>query len=66
MTMTLQLTEEQAAALHARAKRDGRTMQQVVSSALDEYLSRAADEESDRLAEQGARRFAELLRRLAE
>jgi hypothetical protein len=67
MAMTLRLTEEQAAALRARAKKEGRSMQQVARSALDDYLWRAADdEETDRLAEQGARRFADLLLRLGE
>ena len=65
--MTLRLTDEQTAALRARADTEGRSMQQVALSALDEYLLRARDDEhTDRLAEQGARRFAELLRRLGE
>ena len=67
MAMTLRLTDEQTAALRARAGREGRSMQQVVCSALDEYLLRAEDDEqTDRLAEHGAQRFAELLRRLGE
>jgi plasmid stability protein len=67
MAMTLRLTDEQTAALRARAGREGRSMQQVARTALDEYLLRADDDEqTDRLAEQGARRFAELLRRLGE
>jgi hypothetical protein len=67
MAMTLRLTDEQTAALRARADREGRSMQQVARSALDEYFVRAADDErTDRLAEQGAQRYAELLRRLGE
>ena len=67
MAMTLRLSDEQAAALRARAAREGRSMQQVARAALDEYLLRAEDDElTDRLTEQGARRFAELLRRLGE
>ena len=67
MAMTLRLTDEQAAALRARAEREGRSMQQVARAALDEYLLRAEDDElTDRLAEQGAQRFADLLRRLGE
>jgi plasmid stability protein len=67
MAMTLRLTEEQADALRVRAAKEGRSMQQVARSALDEYLLRVEDDElTDRLAEQGARRFAELLRRLGE
>jgi plasmid stability protein len=67
MAMTLRLTDEQAAALRARADVEGRSMQQVARSALDDYLLRADDNElTDRLAEQGAERYAELLRRLGE
>jgi plasmid stability protein len=67
MAMTLRLTDEQTQALRARAGREGRSMQQVARSALDEYLLRAEDDEqTDRLAEHGAQRFAELLRRLGE
>jgi plasmid stability protein len=67
MAMTLRLTDEQAAALRARAEREGRSMQQVALSALDDYLIRAEDDElTDRLAARGAERFADLLRRLGE
>jgi plasmid stability protein len=67
MAMTLRLSDEQTEALRARAGREGRSMQQVARTALDEYLLRAEDDEqTDRLAEQGAKRFAELLRRLGE
>lgn len=67
MAMTLRLTDEQTSALRARADREGRSMQQVARSALDDYLLRADDDElTDRLAEQGAQRYAELLRRLGE
>ena len=67
MAMTLRLTDEQAEALRARASKEGRSMQQVALSALDDYLLRTEDDEqADRLAAQGAQRFAELLRRLGE
>jgi plasmid stability protein len=67
MAMTLRLTDEQAAALRARADKEGRSMQQVARSALDDYLLRTEDDElTDRLAEQGAERFAALLQRLGE
>jgi plasmid stability protein len=67
MAMTLRLTDAQAEALRARASREGRSMQQVARSALDEYLRRAEDDElTDRLTEQGAQRFADLLRCLGE
>ena len=65
--MTLRLSEEQSAALRARAEKEGRSMQQVIAAAVDEYLLRTEDDElTDRLAEQGAERFSELLRRLGE
>jgi hypothetical protein len=67
MAMTLRLTDAQAEALRARASREGRSMQQVALSAIDDYLLRTQDDElTDRLTEQGAERFAELLRRLGE
>jgi rRNA-processing protein FCF1 len=65
--MTLRLTQEQTEALRTRAEREGRSMQQVAITALDDYLVRTQDDElTDRLAERGAQRFAELLRRLGE
>jgi predicted transcriptional regulator len=65
--MTLRLNDAQAEALRKRAEREGRSMQQVALSAVDEYLERAEDDElTDRLADRGAERFAELLRRLGE
>jgi hypothetical protein len=67
MAMTLRLTDEQTAALRARAEREGRSMQQVAVAALDEYLLRVKDDElTDQLAARGADRFADLLRRLGE
>jgi plasmid stability protein len=65
--MTLRLTDQQTQALRARAEKEGRSMQQVAVSAVDDYLLRAEDDElTDRLAAQGAQRFADLLRRLGE
>jgi hypothetical protein len=67
MAMTLRLSEEQGEALRRRADKEGRSMQQIARTALDEYLLRTEDDElTDRLADQGARRYAELLRRLGE
>jgi len=67
MAMTLRLSDEQTEALRRRADREGRSMQQVALSALEDYLLRAEDDErTERLAEKGARRYAELLRRLGE
>jgi predicted transcriptional regulator len=67
MAMTLRLTDEQATALRSRAEREGRSMQQVAVSAIEDYLVRGEDDErTDELAARGAERFAELLRRLGE
>jgi predicted transcriptional regulator len=67
MAMTLRLNEEQTEALRRRAEKEGRSMQQVALTALDDYLLRTEDDElTDRLARQGAQRFDELLRRLGE
>jgi plasmid stability protein len=67
MAMTLRLTDEQTAALRARAEKEGRSMQQVALTALDDYLVRTEDDErTDRLAASGAQRFSDLLRRLGE
>jgi predicted transcriptional regulator len=65
--MNLRLSDEQTEALRARAEKEGRSMQQLALSAVDDYLLRAEDDDlTDRLARQGAGRFAELLRRLGE
>jgi plasmid stability protein len=67
MRLTLRLTDEQHQALRARAEKDGRSLQQVAMSALDDYLVRAEDDErTDRLAQEGAQRYTHLLRRLSE
>jgi predicted transcriptional regulator len=67
MAMTLRLSDEQAEALRRRAEKEGRSMQQIVLGAVDEYLVRTEDDElTERLAERGAERFAGLLQRLGE
>jgi uncharacterized protein (DUF1778 family) len=67
MAMNLRLSDEQTELLRARAEKEGRSMQQVALTAVDEYLLRVEDDElTDRLAQHGARRFADLLRRLGE
>jgi predicted transcriptional regulator len=67
MAMTLRLTDAQSEALRRRAEREGRSMQQVALTAVDDYLARTEDDElTERLAERGAERFSELLRRLGE
>ena len=43
--MTLRLTDDQSEALRRRAAREGRSMQQVALSAVDDYLARSEDDE---------------------
>lgn len=65
--MTLRLSEEQSAALRKHAEKQGQSMQQVVKSAVDEYLTRHGDDAWTReLAREEAARFDNLLQRLAE
>lgn len=65
--MNVRFTDEQTAALRARADAEGRSMHQIVTAAVEEYLMRRADDELTlRLAEDGAARFADLLARLGE
>ncbi|MFF4198999.1 ribbon-helix-helix protein, CopG family [Nonomuraea sp. NPDC001831] len=52
MAMTLRMNDEQTEALRRRAELEGRSMQQIVLRAIDEYLERASDDEiTDALAE---------------
>jgi plasmid stability protein len=39
MAMNLRLSDDETAALRARADRDGRSMQEVARAAINEYLS---------------------------
>ncbi|MEO3800674.1 ribbon-helix-helix protein, CopG family [Nonomuraea sp. B1E8] len=67
MAMTLRLSDQQTEALRKRADAEGRSMQQVVLRAIDDYLERASDDEiTEDLARKGAERFSDLLRRLGE
>ncbi|MET8143352.1 ribbon-helix-helix protein, CopG family [Sphaerisporangium sp. NPDC005288] len=65
--MTLSLSEEQTEALRRRAEKEGRSLQQVVQSAVEEYIARHdADEEVRRLGLAAASRWRSVLDRLAE
>lgn len=65
--MNLRLSDAQTEALRVRAEKEGRSMQQVALTAVDDYLLRASDDElTDALTARGAERFADLLRRLGE
>jgi hypothetical protein len=63
MAMTLRLSDEQTEALREQADSEGRSMQDVVQTAVASYLhaTRVA-----RSAAQGAERYAELLQRLGD
>jgi hypothetical protein len=47
MAMNLRLSDEQTELLRARAEKEGRSMQQVALTAVDEYLLRAEDDERE-------------------
>jgi predicted transcriptional regulator len=67
MAMTLRLSDQQTEALRKRADAEGRSMQQVVLAAIDEYLARhAADEEVRRLGAKSRERWRTVLDRLGE
>ncbi|MFF4123641.1 ribbon-helix-helix protein, CopG family [Microbispora rosea] len=67
MAMTLRLTDEQTEALRRRAEKEGRSMQQIVVAAVEEYVARhTADEEVHRLGVEAVRRWKPVLDRLAQ
>lgn len=67
MAMTLRLSDAQAEALRARAEFEGRSMQEVAKSAIDEYVeTHSRIDLIDRVLDQELPRYAEAMRRLAE
>lgn len=67
MPMTLRLTEKQAAALDAAAKREGRTKTAIAKLAIDEYITRhGRAERRTRLLEEIVADNAAVLRRLGD
>ncbi len=65
--MTLRLTDDEAHALRERAKREGRSMQDVARSAVREYIDRSSRSELlDQVLDEELPRYAEALRRLGE
>ncbi|WP_432923700.1 ribbon-helix-helix protein, CopG family [Microbispora sp. CA-135349] len=67
MAMTLRLSDEQTEALRRRAEKEGRSMQQIVVAAVEEYLARhTSDEEVHRLGVEAVRRWKPVLDRLAQ
>ena len=67
MAMTLRLSDEEAEALRQRARREGRSMQEVARAAVREYIDRTSRRELlDDVLDAELPRFAEALRRLGE
>lgn len=62
--MTLRLTDEETHALRERAALEGRSMQEVVKSAIDAYLSNRSARLADAI-KSVSRDDAELLERLS-
>ncbi len=67
MAMTLRLTDEEADALRRRARREGRSMQDVARFAIREYIDGTSQRELlDEVLDEELPRYAEALRRLGE
>ncbi|MGI9196898.1 MAG: FitA-like ribbon-helix-helix domain-containing protein [Candidatus Nanopelagicales bacterium] len=65
--MTLRLSDDQSEALRARAAFEGRSMQEVAKSAIEEYLgTHIRADLIDRVMAEQLPRYAEAMRRLAE
>jgi hypothetical protein len=65
--MTLRLSDAQTQLLRARAEFEGRSMQEVVKSAVEEYLeSHIRADLITRILDEELPRYAEAMRRLAE
>ena len=67
MAMTLRLTDDETEALRQRAKREGRSMQDVAREAVRDYIERTSRRELlDEVLDAELPRYAEALRRLGE
>jgi hypothetical protein len=67
MAMTLRLTDAETDALRRRARREGRSMQDVARAAVREYVERTSRRELlDQVLDEELPRFAEALQRLGE
>lgn len=65
--MTLRLTDEETQALRARARREGRSMQEVAREAVRDYVQRTSHRELlDEVLDEQLPRYAEALKRLGE
>jgi len=67
MAMTLRLTDDETQALRERARREGRSMQDVARAAVRDYIDRTSTRELvDDVLDEQLPRYAEALRRLGE
>lgn len=67
MAMTLRLTDDEADALRRRARREGRSMQDVARDAIRTYIDDTSRRELiDDVLDAELPRYAEALRRLGE
>lgn len=67
VAMTLRLTDEETEALRLRARREGRSMQEVAREAVREYVQRTSHRELlDEVLDEQLPRYAEALKRLGD
>jgi predicted transcriptional regulator len=67
MAMTLRLTDDETQALRERARREGRSMQEVAREAVRDYIDRTSRRELlDQVLDEELPRYAEALKRLGE
>lgn len=67
MAMTLRLTDDETEALRQRARREGRSMQEVAREAVRVYIDQTSRRELlDRVLDEDLPRYAEALKRLGE
>lgn len=65
--MTLRLTEDETEALRRRARREGRSMQEVAREAVRIYIEQTSRRELlDQILDEELPRYAEALKRLGE
>lgn len=65
--MTLRLTEDETEALRRRARREGRSMQEIARQAVRLYIEQTSRRELlDQILDEELPRYAEALKRLGE
>lgn len=67
MAMTLRLTDDETEALRQRARREGRSMQEIAREAIRVYIEQTSRRELlDHILDEELPRYAEALKRLGE